>query len=262
MILRAGLYLLRIRKYASLFPLWHNLVCMVSLLSALFIGILCLLSSPENGEVMPLNTGKQESPETIGDMLGNENNIYYRRFVSEHQMWCTPGPEVSLALKTNLLYWLAATPNAGLELFWRRRWSLSIEGTYASWLYNRATKYYYLAVISPEFRYWLRRDGRFNGHHFGAGIQIGQYDMQFGRTGEQADFAGFSLAYGYALPVTRVMNIEFGLAIGCIIRDYIRYETLNNEYVRTGDGRKAWIGPTRIDISCVWHIANKKRGKR
>lgn len=235
---------------------------MISFLSTAFIGILCSLSYPENGERADAHAGEEKIMETIGAMEENENDMYYRRFVPEHQMWCAVGPEVSLGLKTNLLYWTAATPNAGFELFWRRRWSLSVEGVYASWLYNQKTKYYYLAAVAPELRYWLRRDGRFNGHYIGAGIQIGQYDMQFGSTGEQADFAGFGLAYGYALPVSRVMNLEFGLAMGYVTREYVRYEALGGEFVSTDTGRKAWVGPTRISISCVWHIANKRRGKR
>lgn len=230
-------------------------------LSTTLIGIFYFLSEPSGEEGIYPYVENNGEPGIAADVRGNENEIY-RRFIPEHQMWCAPGPEVSLGLKTNLLYWPLATPNAGIELFWRRRWSLSIEGVYARWLFDQGKKYYYLAAIAPELRYWLRRDGRFNGHCLGAGIQLGEYDIQFGRTGEQADFAGFGLSYGYALPVSKVLNIEFGLGIGYVIRKYIRYEISENELMSVGDGRKAWIGPTKIGISCVWHIGNKKRGRR
>lgn len=230
-------------------------------LSALLIGIFFCVAVAEGNDGIWRQTGHDQ--EMMLAVAFSENEVEAcRRFVPEHQMWCARGPEISLGVKTNLLYWLVATPNAGLELFWRRRWSLSVGGVYACWLYNRGSKYYYVGAISSELRYWLRGDGRFNGHYIGAGLHLGQYDMQFGRTGEQADFFGGGFSYGYAYPVSKFLNIEFGLAIGLIKRDYTVYENREHEFINTGAGQKWWLGPTQARISCVWHIGNKRRGRR
>lgn len=231
---------------------------MTTFLSTALIGISCYLSVP--GGIESISLHDDVAPFVAS--LPEYHSSSYRRFVPEHQMWCYRGPEISLGVKTNLLYWTLATPNAGVELFWRRRWSLSVEGAYARWLYNKGTKFYYLAAVSPELRYWLHGDGHFNGHYIGAGLHLGQYDIQFGRTGEQADFFGAGFSYGYALPVNKYMNIEFGFGVGFINRDYVKYETAGNEFVRTGAGQKLWLGPTRANISCVWHIGNKRRVRK
>lgn len=234
---------------------------MASLLFSVWIGISSLLPVIENTDRHEALTENSEIVGTPASTL-EKNLPAYRRFVPEHQMWCARGPEVSMALKTNLPYWLAATPNAGIEMFWRRSWSLSIEGVYASWLFDQKQKFYHLAAVSSELRYWFRKDGRFNGHHIGAALYLGQYDMQFGQTGEQTDFMGMGITYGYSLPVNQHFNVEFGIGLGCIRRDYIQYEVLGNEFARTGGGQKPWFGPTKISISGVWHIGNKQRGKR
>lgn len=234
---------------------------MASLLFSVLIGISSILPVIENTDRHEVLI---ENREIVGTSVGilEKSLPAYRRFVPEHQMWCARGPEVSIALKTNLPYWLVATPNAGIEMFWRRRWSFSIEGVYASWLFDQERKFYYLAGVSSEFRYWFRKDGRFNSHHIGAALYLGQYDMQFKRTGEQADFKGIGITYGYSLPVNQYFNIEFGIGIGCISRDYLQYEMFENEFARTGNGQKTWFGPTKISISGVWHIGNKQRGKK
>lgn len=233
---------------------------MALFLSTVLIGISFCLSIPESIDKVMSYTNNDELAFVPVDFA--DANYGYRRFVSEHQMWCAPGAEVSVGVKTNLLYWLVATPNGGVELFWRRKWSFSVEGVYASWLFDQGEKFYYLTAVVSELRYWLRKDGRFNGHYVGVGLYWGQYDMQFRPIGEQGDFTGFGFSYGYDLPINKHLNLEFGIGVGCINRDYVKYEVLGNEFARTEAGQKLWYGPTKVSVACVWQIGNKRRGRR
>ena len=59
-----------------------------------------------------------------------------------------------LAVKTNLLYDAALSPNLGLEAAVAPRWTIDLSGNLNAWDFsdNRKWKHY---LIQPEVRYWL-----------------------------------------------------------------------------------------------------------
>ena len=186
----------------------------------------------------------------------------YRRFRPEYTMWCDRGAELSVAFKTNLLGWLLVTPNAELELFWKRRWSVCVSGNYASWLFSKGERLYSLAGGASEFRWWLRSDGKFNGHYLGVGVYAGQYDIQLSSVGKQGEYYGVGVSYGYGLQLTERVNLEFGLTAGYTLNSYEKYVFSENEFISAGNEDKNGVSLNRICISLVWHVGNERRGKR
>ena len=44
-----------------------------------------------------------------------------------------------VAVKTNSLYWMTATPNVGFEFALADRWTLEVAGGYNPWTFDRTT---------------------------------------------------------------------------------------------------------------------------
>lgn len=74
---------------------------------------------------------------------------------------------------------------------------------------------------------------------------------------------GAGVEYGYSLPVSRRINIDFTLGIGYTTGYYHTYRPIDNHYVWQSTNRRRWFGPTKAEISLVWLIGcdNYNRGK-
>lgn len=70
-------------------------------------------------------------------------------------------------IKTNLLYDAVLMPSLEVEYRINDRWSAAVEGNMAWWHHNGKHKYYQLATIVPEVRYWFRPQGQRRGHYAG-----------------------------------------------------------------------------------------------
>lgn len=68
-----------------------------------------------------------------------------------------------VAVKTNSLYWLTATPNVGFEFAMAPRWTFEIAGGYNPWTLDKEenikAKHF---LVTPEIRYWFCES--FQGH--------------------------------------------------------------------------------------------------
>lgn len=77
---------------------------------------------------------------------------------------------------------------------------------------------------------------------------------------------GVGLEYGYSLPVTRRLNIDFGLCVGYLSGEYQEYLPEDGCYVWQATKKRRWFGPTKANISLVWLIGcnnyNSKKGGR
>ena len=76
------------------------------------------------------------------------------------------------SLKTNALYWAAATPNIGLEVAVSNKVTLDVGGAYNPWTYSDDRKMRFW-LVQPEARYWLCE--KFEGHFFGVHLHGAQY---------------------------------------------------------------------------------------
>lgn len=74
------------------------------------------------------------------------------------------------------------------------------------------------------------------------------------------------LEYGYSLPVTRRLNLDFVISVGYWGGEYHKYAPIGDCYVWKETRQRHWFGPTKAEISLVWLIGrdycNKKGGAK
>lgn len=98
------------------------------------------------------------------------------------------------ALKTNSLYWLATTPNIGLEAALGNRFTLDIGAAYNPWTFNDDKKMRFW-LVQPEFRYWFCE--KFEGHFVGLHLHGAQFFGGFSENRYDGYLAGAGVTYGY-----------------------------------------------------------------
>lgn len=179
------------------------------------------------------------------------------------------GRAQSLALKTNLLYDLVVTPSVGIEVGFTDRWSLALSGAYG-WL-EGSPWHENIRVVTgdAELRYWFRpADSPLRGLHAGVYGAVYRYDFLFGGKGQEAKANwGTGLSCGYAVNVSRHFTVDFSLAVGYVGGKYQEYEVSNDDYrhnVWTAEKIRHFVGPTKAEVSFVWHLfgasAKAKKG--
>lgn len=193
-----------------------------------------------------------------------------------------------LALKTNVLFDIAMTPN--FELEWQlgrnSHWSIMLEDWFPWWLYKRnklgdTNKYrregekafrhsYEIWALGAELRYWFwppcpescrpYLTGTFVGV-YGAG---GKYDWEWGSTGDQGEFTSFGLTVGKAWAIGRHWNIELSAGAGYVggPRRHYRGEFDDTHLIYKYSSRIRYIGPTQLKLSVAWLIGSKKWTRR
>lgn len=169
-----------------------------------------------------------------------------------------------VAIKTNVLYDLTATINAGVEIGLAPRWTLDISGNFNAWDMKEDKKWKHY-LVQPEARYWFcdRFMGHFLGiHAHGGQVNFGGIKNGFDFLGSnfsnlsdrryQGWFAGAGVAYGYAFVLGRHWNLELELGVGYA---YTRYDV----FECSGCGRKVesglshhYVGPTKLALNLVY----------
>lgn len=156
-------------------------------------------------------------------------------------------------LKTNLLSWACATPNLEMEFYVGKRVSLNFEGAYTWGWFLPMDKAYFYWNAGAEVRFWFKNDAKFNGHFMGIYGNTGQFDFKFGQYGNQGDYYGVGITYGYMLPIGKSFHMEFSIGAGWANYSLLKYEHiggLNFEVESTP--AKNYFGITKAKVGCVW----------
>lgn len=184
-----------------------------------------------------------------------------------------------MSIRTNMLYDVAAIPNLGVEFYLKKGWSIGADWMYAWWKTDRKHRYWRTYGGELAVRKWLGKAARekpLTGHHLGFYGQILTYDFEWGGRGYLGGKPGgtlwdkmnwgVGLEYGYSLPVTRRLNIDFGFSVGYLSGEYQEYLPEDGCYVWQATKKRRWFGPTKANISLVWLIGcdnyNSKKGGR
>ncbi len=174
-----------------------------------------------------------------------------------------------LALKTNLLFDAALTPNVEIEFPLRNnRYSLMAECWFPWYTWKDNSRAYQLLYVGAEARRWLgdrTRRAALEGHFLGVYAGGGKYDLEWDSEGYQGEFyIAAGVSYGYAKRLSRSLRLEFNVGVGFMRTDYRHYHAMEEgEYlVWQHDGRYTWIGPTKAKVSLVWLLHKKKGGSR
>lgn len=175
-----------------------------------------------------------------------------------------------VAAKTNLLYDVVMAPSVGLEATVGRKFTVSTSVSYCwegPW-YDHVR----MIVADLELRYWTAKgdNAQWRGLHVGPYGAVYRYDILFGHDGQQAKCNwGAGVNCGYTLPLNPHISLDFTLSLGYVGGKYKKYEPVDDAYhhnVWMADKIRHYVGPTKAEVSLLWHIggtgAKKKGGAR
>ena len=169
-------------------------------------------------------------------------------------------------IRTNLLYDLAMIPNLGVEFHLGKRFSLGVNYAHAWWANDSAHQYWRIYggdVVLRKYFGGKENWSALSGHHLGAYGQCYSYDFELGARGQLSDLTyGAGLEYGYTVPLSRGLSMDFSLGCAYLTGEYKVYEPEDDCYVWKETRQRHYIGPTKAEISLVWLFGNGKGGKR
>ena len=197
----------------------------------------------------------------------------------EPKLACFCHPKFYMAIKTNMLYDALLVPNIGAEFYVGRGWSIGADWMYAWWKTDRKHDYWRIYGGDIQVRKWFGRAAEekpLTGHHIGVYAQCYTYDFELGGKGIMGGIPGkdlwdkcnwgVGLEYGYSLPITRRLNIDFGIGVGYFGGEYREYKPIDDHYVWQATKKRNYFGPTKLEVSLVWLIGcgnfNKGKGGR
>lgn len=166
-------------------------------------------------------------------------------------------------IRTNLLYDALLVPNVGIEYGLSDRTSV-VGNVMFDWLgFSKKQLYWRIFSTDVEFRYWF--GGNISGflrkgHHVGIYGAIYRYDVELGKDGQMAEINyGGGISYGYSTPLNRSLSLDMSIGIGYMGGEYKKYKYLDERYVWQSDNDRNYIGPTKAEVTLVWHFELPKR---
>ena len=156
------------------------------------------------------------------------------------------------ALKTNLLYDAVLSPSIEVEYRFAPHWSAHADFAIAWWSKKKEHKYYQIAQLSPEIRYWFNDKKFWKGHYIGAFVGAGHYDLENGKDGYKGEFMMTGLSYGYMFPIGKYLSIDAGIGVGYLHTEYEEYLPIEGHYVYQQTSRTTYVGPVKARLSLVW----------
>ncbi len=188
-------------------------------------------------------------------------------------------PPFYMDLRTNLIYDAMLVPNVGAEFHLAKNWTLMANVMYAWW--HTDITHYYWRIYGGDLtirKYFgkLAKEKPLQGHHLGAYAQLFTFDVEWGERGYMGGKPGgdiwdkhnyiFGLEYGFSLPVTKRLNIDFSIGAGYHGGTYHEYLPIDDHYVWQATKERHYWGVTKAEISLAWLIGhdnvNKEREKR
>lgn len=153
-----------------------------------------------------------------------------------------------VAVKSNALYWLATTPNVGLEFAVGHKVSVDLSAAYNPWTFKDDKKMRFW-LAQPEVKYWFCE--KFEGHFIGLHLHGAQYFGGFGSKRYDGYLAGGGLTYGYDWILSPHWNLEAAVGIGYAHLWYDRSPRIYCEKCKMSE-RKNYFGPTKAAVSLIY----------
>lgn len=184
-----------------------------------------------------------------------------------------------MSLSTNMLYDALALPNIGAEFYLGKKWSIAGNWIYGWWDNDKSHRYWRAYGGDIAVRKWFGRAAEakpLTGHHLGVYAGVITYDFEMGGTGYMGGLPGRTLwdrcnimggiEYGYSLPLSKHLNIDFTIGFGYLGGKYIKYVPDHDFYVWKATKTMRWFGPTKAEVSLVWLLGhdnyNRMKGGR
>lgn len=161
------------------------------------------------------------------------------------------------ALKTNMLYDAALMPNLEFEWLINDNWSVAVEGDVAWWSKAAKNKYYEIAIISAEGRYWIKPKAPWHGMYVGAFTGGGWYQLaKGGKIGYQGEGGMAGVSLGYMFPISKYLSLEAGAGVGFMRTRYKEFEPHDGHLVYMRTKNLNYFGPLKLKLSLVWRFNN------
>lgn len=171
----------------------------------------------------------------------------------------------AIQLRTNALYCLAASPNVGIEIQADNGLAWQLDYIGAWWNSYKGNRFWSNYAFQTELRYYpsSRKQGLpYTGHHFGVYGQLATFDFELGGKGimcrDLDKTFGVGISYGYTMPLTPRLSIDFTGGIGFVQSRYEQYvpNADNSWYSKTNSGTFRGCLPTKLEVSLVWNLNN------
>ena len=164
---------------------------------------------------------------------------------------CMPAAAQRVGLKTNALYWAAATPNLGLEFRLNRHLTLNLEGAFNNLKAGSVDTR--LETASGEMRYWFSARPQ-AGHFVGLMGTAGNYNILLKHTRHDGDAIGGGLTYGYSFVLGRHWSLETTVGAGMLRLREKRYNEKTEEAPRTPNRNRWTAAPLKAGVTFVYLI--------
>ncbi len=161
-----------------------------------------------------------------------------------------------VAVKTNLLYDVTTTINAGVEVGLGYRWTLDVSGNYNPWKFDEYRLKHWMA--QPEFRYWFCE--KFNGHFLGihgfyVDYNVGGlfFNENMSNYRYQGSLYGGGISYGYQWVVSDRWSLELTVGAGYALLKDDKYPCTDcGSKIRTRE--RGYWGPTKAGLTLLYFI--------
>ena len=154
-----------------------------------------------------------------------------------------------IAVKTNSLGWLTASPNIEAELVFNNHFSVNV-GVMGNYLKTQSFKSSF-THFQPEVRYWFSRP--MVRHFIGATAFINNFDFLVKNKIHKGDAWATGLTYGYAWAINSRWNIEATAGVGLLKYRQFKYgkeETKPNEI----NDKRTLLAPIKLGLSIAYII--------
>lgn len=156
------------------------------------------------------------------------------------------------ALRTNVLYWLGAMPNLGVEWKPVDKVGVVVNGGYAPWGSDSWKHNWGGWFVAPEVRIYLGNDGKW---FVGPQFLAGGFNLKPKDTGYQGSLLAGGVMGGYKLQLSNAWDLDFSLGLGYGHFEYDTYRKHNQENVYINSGLvKNIVMPIQAGVSFVWKI--------
>lgn len=161
-----------------------------------------------------------------------------------------PASAQRVGLKTNALYWAAASPNLGVEFRVNRHLTFNFEGTFNRLDVGKIDSR--VMMFTPELRYWFSARPQ-AGHFVGLSALGADYNIVWNGTRHKGDGFGAGITYGYSFVLSRHWSLETTLGVGNVYRHEKSYakDAAEPEAVNV---RKWQWAPVKAGVSFVYII--------
>jgi hypothetical protein len=159
-----------------------------------------------------------------------------------------------LFIRANLLYWLVALPNIGIEYKPTENFGILVNGGWNHFTWNDEYSVVSAYFVQPEIRRYFGESRRW---FIGLEGHVGQFNIKLSKDkdGAQGDFYGGGFTGGYRLRLSRIFDMDFSLGLGYTNLKYEKYYRSNGVFVvKENNLKKDFFGPSQAGISLIWKI--------